>query len=311
MASQARRQELGSLLRARRAQLTRAELGLPALGRGRTRGLRREEVSYLSGVSATWYTWLEQGRDIHPSPQVLNAVAATLRFSATERAYVLALAGYTADPTEPAAVVTREAPASVQRLLDAQLGLPSFCVAPDWHILGWNDAYAALFPGIATAAPADRNLLLLVFTDPYVRALLPDWETDSRRFLAQFRAEAGPYLGEPAVSGLITRLHALSAPFRAGWSDHDLEQFTSTERRFHHPRAGELRLEHHQLTPSDHPHLHVVIYLPVAGDVRTAGSLARLVHGGSGAPGSAAGARAPAVAGADAVERSIDGAAPR
>jgi transcriptional regulator with XRE-family HTH domain len=276
VATEARRRELGALLRARREQLTRAEFGLPAVGRGRKTGLRREEVSYLSGVSGTWYTWLEQGRDIQPSRQVLDAVAGTLRLSPAERDYVLSLAGYAPEPRPEAGSAVREAPTSVQRLLDAQTGLPSFCIALNWDILGWNAAYAALFPGIGASAPADRNLLLLVFTDPYVRALLPDWETDSRRFLAQFRAEVGPFLAEPSVAALIARLHAESPAFRAGWDDHDLESFVSTERRFHHPRVGDLRLEHHQLTPSDHPLLHVVIYLPAAGDERTATALGEI-----------------------------------
>ncbi|GAA4484051.1 helix-turn-helix transcriptional regulator [Actinoallomurus oryzae] len=257
-----RRGELGAFLRARRNQLVRADLGLPPIGGKRTSGLRREEVAYLSGVSVTWYTWLEQGRDIHPSRQVLDAIARTLRLSVAEHTYLLTLVGYS--PPEPnVRPIPRTAPAHVQRLLDAIEGFPSYAIAPDWFISGWNTAYAALYPNVATVPPEDRNLLWLVFTDPYVRELLPDWEITSRRFLAEFRAEAGPRLGDPSYAQLIERLLDASDEFRAGWKSHDIEGFASRERVFHHPVVGDLHLEHHRLAPSDQPDLHLVIYTPV------------------------------------------------
>ena len=273
VATEVQRAELAALLRARRASLPRADLGLPPVARGRTRGLRREEVSVLSGVSVTWYTWLEQGRDIHPSRQVLDALARTLRLSPAEHAYVLTLTGH-APPPAPAA--GDGAPGHVQRLLDALPGSPAFAITRDWGIAAWNAAYAVLYPGVATTAPAERNLLWLVFTDRYVRGLLPHWEEDSRRFLAEFRAEAGPHLGDPAVAALMERLGAASAEFRAGWTGRGVEGFTSRERLFHHPRVGDLRLEQHRLAPADVPGLSVVVYTPV-DDGRTPAALAELL----------------------------------
>ncbi|WP_345712194.1 helix-turn-helix transcriptional regulator [Kineococcus glutinatus] len=270
MSTEAQRRELGALLRARRVQLDRAALGLPPVPRSRTGGLRREEVSALSGVSVTWYTWLEQGRDIHPSRQVLDAVARALRLSAAEHAYVLSLAGLPALTAASPAV----APAHVQRLLDALHGSPAFALTSAWDIAAWNAAYAVLYPHIGSGA--DRNLLWSVFTDPYVRELLPDWDTDSRRFLAEFRAEAGPHLGEPAVAALVARLSAASEEFRAGWTGGGVEGFTSRERLFHHPRVGDLRLEQHRLVPADVPGLSVVVYTPV-DDGRTPAALAALL----------------------------------
>ena len=259
-----RRSELAAFLRARRGQLARADLGLPPIGRRRTAGLRREEVSTLSGVSITWYTWLEQGRDIHPSRQVLDAIARTLRLSVAEHTYVLSLAGYSAPPPATSPVIA-SAPAQIQRLMDAMEGYPAYAIAPDWSITGWNAAYAALYPNIASVPIGDRNLLWLVFTDPYVRTLLPDWDVTSDRFLAEFRGEAGPRLGDPALAGLVDRLLDTSGAFRAGWERHDIQGFSSRERLFHHPRVGDLRLEHHRLAPSDHRDLHLVIYTPVPG----------------------------------------------
>jgi transcriptional regulator with XRE-family HTH domain len=262
--TEASRAELGAFLRARRENLSRSDAGLPPVGRARTAGLRREEVSYLSGVSVTWYTWLEQGRDIHPSRQGLDALARTLRLTVTEHDYLLSLAGYSAAAASvPAPVAV--APLPLQRLMDALAGSPAYTITADWRIAGWNSAYEALYPGVAAARAEERNLLGLVFTDPYLRELMPDWEVTSRRFVAEFRADAGPRLGDPVYLDLVARLEVASPEFAAAWASHDIEGFTSRERVFHHPTAGVLRLEHHQLVPSDHPDLHVVIYTPAPG----------------------------------------------
>ncbi len=258
-----RRRELGRFLRARREQSLRADFGLPPVGRSRERGLRREEVAYLSGVSVTWYTWLEQGRPINPSRSVLDAVARTLRLTGPEQDYLLSLAGFGLAPPAAAQPVA-DAPPHIQRLLDALDPNPAFALAPDWGIAGWNRGYAELYPRVADVPRGDRNLLWLVYTDPAVRELLPDWDETSARFLAEFRAETGPRAGDTAVRALVQRLRAASAEFREAWERYDIGGFESRERRFIHPRHGEVRLEHHQLTPSDHPDLRVVAYTALA-----------------------------------------------
>ncbi|HEU4676457.1 MAG TPA: helix-turn-helix transcriptional regulator [Motilibacteraceae bacterium] len=260
--SEDRRRELGAFLRARREQLVRADVGLPPAARGRTVGLRREEVAVASGVSVTWYTWLEQGRDINPSRQVVEAVGRALRLTDAQHRYALGLAGFAPPrPAEVAAVA--DAPAHVQRLLDALGDNPAYALAPDWRIAGWNAAYQWLYPAVAAVPAAERNLLWLVFTDPGVRELLDDWDVTSRHFLAQFRAEAGPRLGDPVYVELVDRLLAVSPAFRDGWARHDIGGFESRERIFHHRTAGTLRYEHHQLRPSDHPELQLVVYTPL------------------------------------------------
>lgn len=253
------RKELGAFLRARREQLDRVAYGLPPAGRGRTVGLRREEISYLSGVSVTWYTWLEQGRDINPSRQVLDAVATALRLTLTEHDYVLRLAGFAAArPGGGEAVET--APAHVQRFLDALDEHPAYALAPDWGIAGWNAAYEVLFPNVATTPAEQRNLLWLIFTEPAVRALLDDWDDTSRRFLAEFRAEAGPRLGDPRYRDLVGRLVEISPEFRERWESHGVRGFESRERVFQHPQLGRLVFEHHQLRPSDQTDIQLVVY---------------------------------------------------
>jgi transcriptional regulator with XRE-family HTH domain len=252
-----RRGELAAFLRARRIQVDRASLGLPARNRRGTSGLRREEVAALSGVSVTWYTWLEQARDVNPSRQVLDALARTLQLTPAEQSYLLSLAGLAARPsmerTEPAA------PEHVQHLLDALVGSPAFAITSDWSITAWNSAYRGLYPNVATVDAADRNLLWAVFADPFVRGLLPDWDVTSRRFLAEFRAEAGPRLGQPNCVRLVERLQARSSEFRSGWSRHDIEGFTSRRRSFQ-TAVGRLEFEHHRLAVSDRPDLFLVIY---------------------------------------------------
>lgn len=252
------RAELARFLRARRQQTDPAACGLTSTGRRRTPGLRREEVSLLSGVSLTWYTWLEQGRDIAPSAQVIDALARTLRLSEVEHHYVLGLAGH-----RHQRALHRdddELPGHGQRLLAALGDSPAYAITPAWSIVGWNLAYEAFYPSIATTPPQDRNLLWLVFTDSQIRTLLTNWDVDSRRFLAQFRAEAGPRVHQPPISDLVARLEDASPDFRAGWDDHDVEQFTSRERRFTHPVVGDLVLEHHRLSLTDCPGLDLVVY---------------------------------------------------
>ncbi|MDQ1292167.1 MAG: Transcriptional regulator [Actinomycetota bacterium] len=258
-----RRGELGDFLRTRRHHLVRSELGLPPVARRRATGLRREEIATLSGVSVTWYTWLEQGRDIHPSRQVLDALARTMRLTPAEHTYLLSLAGHALPAPGPGRPAD-PAPGSMEHLLDALEGSPAFTIGVDWSVTAWNRAYTALYPAVRTLDPGDRNLLWSVFTDPAVRDLLPDWATTSRRFLAEFRAEAGPRLHEPACARVVDRLLRASAEFREGWESHDIEGFTSRERVFRTP-AGILHFEHHRLAPSDHPELHLVIYTAVPG----------------------------------------------
>ena len=193
------RDELAAFLRTRRLRVARAVAGLPAGRRAKATGISREELAVLSGMSVTWYTWLEQARPINPSRQVLDALARVLGFSAAEHDYVLVLTGYA--PTGATNLPSAEtAPAHLQRLLDGMPDFPAYAVASDWSIVGWNAAYERLYPRIAVVPAAERNLLRLIFTDPTIRDLLGDWASDSHHFTAEFRAEAGPRLAEPAPS---------------------------------------------------------------------------------------------------------------
>ena len=254
---------LGQFLRARRRQLVRAELGVPPTTGRTASGLRREEVAYLAGVSITWYTWLEQGRDVNPSRQVLDSLARTLRLSHNEHVYLLALAGYGAPhPTPDSSPDT--VPADVARLLDAFADFPAMAVTTNWTVLAWNAAYEAVYRNIAKVPVAERNFLWLLFTDPYLRTLIPDWELTSMYNVASFRAEAGTRLDEAPFADLVSRLLQTSDAFRSAWESFDIDTMPSRERHFRHPDVGDLHVEQHILAPSDHPHLRLVTFIPVA-----------------------------------------------
>jgi transcriptional regulator with XRE-family HTH domain len=252
----AERQELADFLASRRRQADPRDSGIAVTGARRVAGLRREEVSVLSGVSVTWYTWLEQGRDVNPSRQVLEALAAALRLSAAESRYLLELGGYPGDTGDGRAALSEHA----QTLLDALGTSPAYAITDRWDIVGWNRAYELLYPAVAAVDESDRNLLWLVFTDPSVRELLTDWAIASQRFLTHFRADAGPRISDPYYARLIDRLKAVSDPFRTGWDTHDVEGFVSRERHFQHPVLGALTFEHHQLTFADAPQINLVAY---------------------------------------------------
>ena len=206
----------------------------------------------------TWYTWLEQARPINPSRQVIEALCRVFELDEKERRYVLSLAGY-ADPRrgEPCTM-----PPSVQHLIDRLGDCPAYAIEYDWTIVGWNAAYERMYPSIAQVDAAERNLISLIFTDPTVRSLLPDWPVASRRFLAQFRADTGPSLDDPRVDGLVRRLRKQSAEFEQGWLDYDVELFNSRDREFCLPSGEMLHVEHHTVVPVDHPDLQIVIYTP-------------------------------------------------
>jgi transcriptional regulator with XRE-family HTH domain len=258
-----RRDELAAFLRARREALRPEDVGLPPGRARRTPGLRREEIALLAGVSVTWYTWLEQGRPINASTDVLEALARSLRLGDAERQHLLALA--TRTPGEPVPDV-EHVPDALVRLIDSMQPAPAYVLGPRWEYLAWNRAQSLLYPMIEQLAPDDRNLLWVVFAEPQARALIVDWPEQARRIMAEFRAGTAGLRTDPKVVALVERLRAASPEFAEWWAQLDVAQFQTRVRRYHHPRAGELAFEYQQLTPSEWPGLKVVCQLPLPGD---------------------------------------------
>jgi transcriptional regulator with XRE-family HTH domain len=260
------RDELAQFLRTRRASLKPEAVGLPTAGRRRTPGLRREEVALLAGVSVSWYTWLEQGRPIRASHEVLIAIARTLQLTPTERAHLLALA----DRADPVATPESDrAPDQLVRLIEAMAPSPAYVLGPRWEFLAWNRAQALLFPAIERLALPERNLLWVVFATAEGRSLIVDWPIESQRMLTQFRADTDRLHDDAALQELIARLTRASPDFAEGWARHDVTPFESRVRRYAHPRAGTLVFEYQLLVPAEFSRLRVVVQLPVAGDDST------------------------------------------
>jgi transcriptional regulator with XRE-family HTH domain len=258
-----RREHLAQFLRARRDALTPTDVGLPEGRSRRTKGLRREEVALLAGVSVTWYTWLEQGRPINASVDVLDALARTLRLSDAEHQHLLTLA---TRPTGDAVPDSDHAPDALVRLIASMEPAPAYVLGPRWEFLAWNRAQSHLYPMIDHIADGDRNLLWVTFAEPSARALIADWPDQARRILAEFRAGTAELRTDPKVVALVQRLTETSAEFAEWWPQLDVAQFQTRVRRYHHPRAGDLAFEYQQLTPSEWPTLRVVCQLPLPGD---------------------------------------------
>ena len=256
------RRELADFLRARREGTRPEQVGLPA-GRGRrTPGLRREEVALLAGVSVTWYTWLEQGRRINASDDVLLAIGRALRLDDAGQEHMLALT----DPGTASVEAPDEPPSALIRLLESLMPAPAYVLGPHWEFVAWNTAQARLYPRIEELEPPRRNLLWVLFADASTRELIVDWDIHARQALAEFRSATSAVRHDSAMNELVDLLTSESSDFAAWWPEHDVSGFETRLRRFSHPAAGELTFEYQQLTPAEWPALRVVAQLPVPGD---------------------------------------------
>jgi transcriptional regulator with XRE-family HTH domain len=250
--------ELAAFLRSRRARLQPEEVGLPRGARRRTAGLRREEVALLADVGASWYTWLEQGRAIRTSSQVLDAVARALRLDPVERAHLFSLARQT-DPV--AAPTTEVLPDEVRTILDA-LPSPACALGPRWDILAFNKAEAAVMGDYGALPAHRRNMLWLLFTEPSWRRLLTEWDRDTRRVVAQFRADMADLdkLDHPRWQHLVEALSARSAEFREMWARHEVTGPATRTKVYEHATAGLLSFTATHLALPDHPGIRLIVY---------------------------------------------------
>src|SRR3984957_8819388 len=257
-----RRQELSDFLRNRRGRIAPADVGLPATNRRRTLGLRREEVAQLAGVSATWYTWLEQKRPIGVSSGVLDNLARVLRLDPAERMqlFQLALRQPVLDPLSKRETVSP----LIRRLLDQTDPVPAFVFGRRWDVLAWNRAALAFFFDFEQVPANERNLLWLVFTNSTLRSLMVDRRTRAQDTLARFRADYGRHAGNALFVQLVERLKLVSPEFAQWWPRHDILPMTEGRRNYDHPLAGRMIVEHTTFSVSDNPELRLVVFLAAA-----------------------------------------------
>lgn len=252
---------LGEFIRTHRERTTPQSVGLPSGGRRRTPGLRREELAQLCDVSPTWLTWLEQGREVAASGKLLARMADVLHLTAAERNYLFSLAERL-DPQHGDDDAKTDQ--SLQAIVDAIDG-PAYMLDRRWDAVAWNEHALALFGGwldVEEAALAQPNLLRFMFRSPAARGLIVDWEDRAHRLVAEFRADIGKHASEPALATLIAELSQGSPEFKALWHSQDVVSREGGQRRFHHPRAGELSFNQVTLRLAQRHDLKLVMLLP-------------------------------------------------
>jgi transcriptional regulator with XRE-family HTH domain len=255
-----RRGELAAFLRNRRERITPADVGLPPGPRRRTPGLRREEVAQLAGVGVTWYTWLEQGRPINASPQVLEAVARTLRLDSAERAHLYSLAEVpTALPPDDAASL----PLDTQTILDGLDPMPAAVANNRFDVLAWNRTYARLFPALVNAPACYRNTLWITFTTPACCHPVVNLAEESPLMVALFRHRYSRNMDEPGWKELVQRLTAASPEFARLWAHHDVALPGPMTKVFRNAATGVITTRSTNLDITTSPGTRMIVYTPV------------------------------------------------
>ncbi|QKV95006.1 helix-turn-helix domain-containing protein [Streptomyces sp. NA02950] len=274
--TQRRRPELAAFLRSRRARVTPADVGMPPGLRRRTPGLRREEVAQLSGVGVTWYTWLEQGRPINASVQVLDAVARTLRLDGIEREhlYHLAEVPYVPDRTRDTSTVSPE----VQGILDALDPLPAVVYNARYDILAYNAGYQHLFPSMLVTTGPERNVLWQLFVTQRCCVSLLNLDQEMPVIVATLRGAYGRHVGEPAWEEFLDRLLAASDRFARLWRTGDVAPPGSRIKVVQHASVGEIRLISTSMQVSGAPETRVVVYTPDDAESRVFLERLRAIH---------------------------------
>ena len=270
-----RREELADFLRTKRASLQPEEVGLPDGGRRRTPGLRREEVALLAGVGTTWYTWLEQGRDVRASLEVLEAVSRALRLTPAERAHVILLGR--GEQAPPCKAPAEEVSPTLRRLVENLGPGPAYLMGRRWDYLAWNTSFERVFGWEPGSEPLSRNHVWLWFMDPTRRTLCSgDWATSARLLVAKFRADSARNIGDPAFEELISALNSSSPEFRKLWKRHEVAGSGLGRKELNHPVVGPLAFDHAVFKHGDAGEQRLILYSP-ACEHDTRAKLVRLL----------------------------------
>lgn len=251
--------ELGDLLRARRAEIAVASTGLPEDGERRVPGLRREEVALLAGVSMDYYTRLEQGRERHPSEQVLDALARALRLDGHAVAYLFRLA-----QPPPQAVRAESPPTVTQALhvfLEEGIAAPATVTGPALDVLAANPLARALYGGFARF----DNLARIVFLDPAARYFYADWDRAARGVVSNLRAASAPFPDDPRVTTIVGELSVRSPAFVSYWARREVRPRTSEHKHLHHGQVGDLYLDYQSFAVCDAPGQQLFVYTAAHG----------------------------------------------
>ncbi len=274
MVNEERRRQLAAFLRTCRENLQPQDIGVPAgRTRRRTKGLRREEVADLAGISVTWYTWIEQARDITFSTNALQRLADALQLHPTEREYLFTLAApeFLSNPTAGEDLVIP----ALQPVLDCYGLNPAYLYGRRLDILASNEAARAVFMDHTRLPVRERNVVWQMFMNPMTRRLIVDWEANAQGLLSLLRVSCGRHAGDPSFTELIDELQTGSPEFREWWASYDVTGRPVERKELDHPLVGRLAFRQNGFQVLDYPDLTLVLYTPWPG-TDTAEKLQRL-----------------------------------
>jgi transcriptional regulator with XRE-family HTH domain len=252
--------ELGDFLKARRAKILPSQVGLPEGTRRRIPGLRREEVAYLAGVGLTWYTWLEQGRDIRVSADVIQSLSRVLMLDEQERKHLYTLARQI--PLENYPAYRGVISPMLQHVLDNLTLSPSFIMDARWNTIAWNKAAEVVFADFSKIEPSYRNMVWMMFNYPDYRNLFVDWEYHAQGMLARFRSACSSYVEDSWYIKFVKDMQNESKEFDLWWSQYNVQINSDVYKRLKHPSVGEMVFEFSSFDVSDNPSLKLIVNAP-------------------------------------------------
>jgi transcriptional regulator with XRE-family HTH domain len=273
MSNTLQRVQLSDFLKSCRARRSPTAVGLIPAERRRSKGLRREDVAALAGLSATWYTWLEQGRDVHPSEQVLERLSGALGLSPAERDYLFMLAQHRPPPLAPVAV--SEIRPATRRMLDA-LNVPALIHTRRWDVVAWNRIWPKCFPDFGLRPAGDRNLLKILLTEADFHREPTEHDQIARRVLARARLDYSQSADDPAFDRLIEELSAICPDFQRYWRSAEITSCSEGVYKQTYRDFGEIAFEHTSYTIEAAPQLRLLIFSPA--DEASTGNLAELIE---------------------------------
>jgi transcriptional regulator with XRE-family HTH domain len=250
---------LGSFIRTRRERISPEQVGLPAGLRRRAKGLRREELAGLCGISPTWLTWIEQGRTDSVSANAISRIAGALLLSRAERDYLFELAGVH-DP-EKATLVSELNPGETLAEAVVKIQTPAYVLDRAWNAIAWNRHASRLFVGWLEKESSGPNLLKYVFLNPQARDFIAEWPLRAHRIVAEFRGDCKAIMDDPEISTQIAELRRQSPEFDSFWSAHNVLEREGGERTFLHPILGKITLRQLTLRLANSPNLKLVLLL--------------------------------------------------
>ena len=254
-----RREELSRFLKSMRARISPSDVGLPEGDRRRTRGLRREEIASLAGMSVTWYTWFEQGRDVQLSAPMLERLSATLKLNPEEREFLFSLAQHRPAPLK--ATIDKELGPNVQRLLDA-VGIPALIIALDWTVIGWNELYARVFRDYGVLPPEERNLFKLLLLNPQFQPDEESYRAMAKRLIARFKWDYSRALDDGSFEAMIEELHTASPIFDEFWKTSEIVAHFEGVHTAEVEGVGTLVFHHTSYAVEQSPSQRLVLFAP-------------------------------------------------